>query len=217
MAGLLLSNQGNWWPALKSDGTPFPAGWYFLERVSGSIFGSTELSLRIPTAIFLPITCVLLLLLARRWLPLGAAVVVALVGSLTGTLVSYAVQLSEYQIDAAAVVGVLLLHELVEDIERPTWRTWRLYAMYGGIALACVFSTPAVFVAGPLLLFDAVRELWRRNLGARLLASVVPGCSHSCTSWLRPSAERADREPYWDPQFLPHSGSGARSRSSGTG
>ena len=62
-----ISNQGNWWQALKSDGAPFPAGWYFLERLSGSLFGSTELALRIPTAIFLPITCVLLLLLARRW------------------------------------------------------------------------------------------------------------------------------------------------------
>ncbi len=41
-----------------------------------------------------------------------AAVVVALVGTMTGSLVSYAVQLSEYQIDAAAVVAVLLLHEI---------------------------------------------------------------------------------------------------------
>jgi hypothetical protein len=204
-----ISNQGNWWQALKTDGAPFPAGWYFLERLSGSIFGSTELALRIPTAIFLPITCVLLLLLARRWLPLGAAVVVALVGSLTGTLVSYAVQLSEYQIDAAAVVGVLLLHELIEDIERPTWRTWRLYAMYAGIAVACVFSTPAVFVAGPLLLFDAVRELWRRNLGPRLLASVLAGVLalvHLVAFVLPQSA--LTKEPYWDAQFLPHDGFG---------
>ena len=52
-----ISNSGNWWAALKDAGggtggigAPFPAGWYFLERVSGSLFGSTELALRLPTA-----------------------------------------------------------------------------------------------------------------------------------------------------------------------
>ena len=161
--------------ALKSDGAPFPAGWYFLERVSGSLFGSTELVLRLPTALFLPIGCVLLMLLARRWMPISAAVVVALVGTLTGTLVGYATQVSEYQLDAAAVVAVVLFHEIVWGTDRPTWRSTRVYLAYGGIALACVFSTPAVFIAGPLLLLDAVRLVMRRRLGPQLVGAVVSG------------------------------------------
>ena len=123
-----ISNPGNWWEALKSNGAPFPAGWYFLERISGVLFGSTELVLRLPTALFLPIGCVLLMLLACGWMSTPAAVVVALVGALTGTLVSYAYQVSEYQLDAAAVVAVVLLREIAWEADRPTWRwagsTW---------------------------------------------------------------------------------------------
>ena len=161
-----ISNPGNWFEALKSDGAPFPAGWYFLERLSSSLFGSTELVLRLPTVLFLPVGCVLLMLLARRWMPTAAAVVVALVGALTGTLVSYSLQLSEYQVDAAAVVAVVLLHELAWDVDRPTWRSLRVYLAYGGMALACIFSTPVIFIAGPLLVLDAVRLALDR-LGGR--------------------------------------------------
>jgi hypothetical protein len=205
-----ISNSGNWWGALKVDGAPFPAGWYFLERIAGGIFGSTELVLRIPTALFLPVGCVLLLLLARRAMPIGAALIVALVGTMTGTLVSYALQLSEYQIDAACAVAVVLLHEIVWDVEQPTWRSRRVLLAYGGIALACIFSTPVVFIAGPLLLLDAVRSL-RRPVGPRLVGAVGAGVitlAHLALFVLPQSALRAS--PYWDQQFLPHHGFGGQ-------
>lgn len=144
-----VSAGGNWWATVKTDGAPFSAGWYFLERFSGEIFGSTELALRLPVAFFLPISCLLLMLLARRWISTPAATIVAVVGSLTGTLVSFAVQLSEYQIDAAAVISIVLLYEIARDVDPAPLRSTRTYLCYGGIALACVFSTPAVFVAAP--------------------------------------------------------------------
>ncbi len=206
-----ISNPASWWEALKSDGAPFPAGWYFLERISGSLFGSTELVLRLPTALFLPVGCVLLMLLARRWMPTPAAVVVALVGTLTGTLVSYAIQVSEYQLDAAAVVAVVLLHEIAWEADRPTWRSARVYLAYGGIALACVFSTPAVFIAGPLLFLDALRLAVRRNVGPQLVGAVAAGVivlAHLVVFVLPQSALRASS--YWDPEFLPHHGIGSQ-------
>jgi len=204
-----ISNPGNWWEALRNDGAPFPAGWYFLERISGALFGSTELVLRLPTALFLPVGCVLLMLLARRWMPTSAAVVVALVGALTGTLVSYAIQVSEYQLDAAAVIATVLLHEIAWEADRPTWRSARVYMAYGGIALACVFSTPAVFIAGPLLLLDALRLAQRRTVDARLVGSVSAGVialAHLVVFVLPQSALRSSS--YWDQQFLPHHGFG---------
>jgi len=206
-----ISNPGNWWGALKSDGAPFPAGWYFLERISGALFGSTELVLRLPTALFLPIGCVLLMLLARRWMPTAAAVVVALVGALTGTLVSYAIQVSEYQLDAAAAVAVVLLHEIAWEADRPTWRTTRVYLAYGGIAIACVFSTPAVFIAGPLLLLDALRLVLRRTVGPQLVGAVSAGVialAHLVVFVLPQSALRSSS--YWDQQFLPRHGVGGQ-------
>jgi len=206
-----ISNPGDWWAALKVDGAPFPAGWYFLERFSGGLFGSTELVLRLPTALFLSLGCVLLLLLARRWMATSAAVVVALLGALTGTLASYALQVSEYQVDAAAVVAVVLLHDIAWEADRPDWRSAKIYSAYGGIALACIFSTPAVFIAGPLLLLHALREALRRNLGPQLVGSVAAGLIvlvHLVVFVLPQSALRSS--PYWDSQFLPHHGIGSQ-------
>ena len=206
-----ISKSRDWWPALKTDGGPFPAAWYFLERLSGWLFGSTELALRIPTAVFLPITCVLLLLLARRWMSLPAAVVVALVGGLTGTLVKFAVQLSEYQIDAAAVIAVLLFHEVAAARKRSHWGDVRMWLAYAGIALACLFSTPAIFVAGPVLLLDVVRQARERSLGARTVGAVSAGAialAH-VELFVRPQ-NALTRSDYWDPNFLPHHGVGSQ-------
>ncbi len=202
-----ISKSGDWWSTLKTDGGPFPAGWYFLERGSGWLFGSTELALRIPTAVFLPITCVLLLLLARRWMSLPGAVVLALVGGLTGTLVNFAVQLSEYQIDAAGVIAVLLLYELAASRGRSHWRDVPMWLAYAGIALACLFSTPAVFVAGPVLLLDVVRQARDRSMGARTAAAVAAGAialAHIEFFVRRQNA--LTRSAYWDPNFLPRHG-----------
>jgi hypothetical protein len=69
-----ISKGSGWWAALKTGG-PMPAGWYFLERASSYLFGSTELTLRLPTALFVPVMAVVLMLLARWWMPLWAAVV----------------------------------------------------------------------------------------------------------------------------------------------
>jgi hypothetical protein len=202
-----VSAGGNWWATVKSDGAPFSAGWYFLERFSGDIFGSTELALRLPVALFLPVGCLLLMLLARRWMSTPAATVVAVVGSLTGTLVSFAVQLSEYQIDAAAVVSIVLLYEIARDVDPAPLRSTRTYLCYGGIAVACVFSTPAVFVAAPLLLLDVYRAGRRRNLDAHALGAVGAGAvalAHLALFVLPQSATELRTDSYWAPQFLPH-------------
>jgi hypothetical protein len=205
-----ISNSANWWQALKTDGAPFPAGWYFLERISGELFGSTELSLRVPTAVFLPLTCVLLLLLARRWMPLVPAVAVAFVGSFTGCLFAYAIQLSEYQVDAAAVIAILLLHVMASEVFEtadPGWRSPRVILAYAGITLACVFSTPAVFIAGPILLLDVGRAAWRRTVTLQAAAAVVSGSVILLQLLLFVLPQNAlTKSGYWDTNFLPHHG-----------
>jgi len=202
-----ISEGSGWWQSLKVDGAPFPAGWYFMERFAGEVFGSTELVLRLPTAIFLPIASLLLLLLARRWMPLPAALAVALVGTLTGDLLSYSVQLSEYVIDAAAVCAIVLLHELGDDANGDPQRRRRLFLCYAGMAVACLFSTPVVLVAGPLLVLDVVRDLRTRALGRRTIAAVAAGTValvHLAVFVLRQNA--LTKSDYWDPQFLPRHG-----------
>ena len=200
-----ISKSHGWWAALRVDGAPFPAGWYFLERASSALFGSTELTLRLPTVLFLPVTAVLAYLLARRWLPLAASVAVSLVAALPGTLLVFAVQLSEYQIDAAAALAVLLLHDVAAD--RPT--RGRLAACYGGMALACIFATPALFVAAPVLALDVVRALRSPLHRSRAAAAVVSGLvilAHLGLFVIRQNNLR--KSDYWDAQFLPHHGLG---------
>jgi hypothetical protein len=206
-----ISNPTDWFQTLKGDGAPFPMGWYFLERASGALFGSTELALRLPTAVFLPIGCVLLMLLLRRWTSTTCAVVVALIGTLTGTLFGYGIQVSEYQVDAAAVVAVVLLHEIAGEVpERGGW-SGRIYLAYGGIALACLFGTPAVFIAGPLLLLDAIRAVARRAIDAQVLAAVGAGVIILAHLFLFVMPQNAlTKSNYWDPQFLPHHGFGGQ-------
>ncbi len=204
-----ISLPGNWWAGLKGDGGPFTAGWFFLERAAASLFGSTELVLRLPTALFLPLGCVLLLFLARRWMPLGAALVVALVGGLTGTLFIYAVQLSEYEIDAAAVVAIVLLHEIAGDVDASQWRSPRIYLAYAGVGLACVFSTPAVFVAAPILLLDTLRALRARALRPQTIGAAGAGLIAvlHLELFIRPQ-NALTKSDYWDVNFLPHNGVG---------
>ncbi len=207
-----ISEPSGWWQSLKVDGAPFPAGWYFTERFAGQLFGSTELVLRLPTATFLPVTGLLLLLLARRWMPLPAAVAVALVGSLTGDLLTYSVQLSEYVIDAAAVCAIVLLHEIGDDSNSDSARRSALYLCYSGIAVACIFSTPAMLVvASPILLLDVVRDLRTGALGRRTLWAVGAGAIallHLGLFVLRQNA--LTKTDYWDSQFLPHHGLGSQ-------
>lgn len=199
-----ISEANNWWLSLR-NGAPFPAGWYFLERFLGQTFGSTELVLRAPTACLLPVTCLLFFLLARRWVPVPVALGLALAGTLTGDLISYSLQLSEYIIDAAAVIGVVLLHDIADEtVDRRT-----IYLAYGGMAVACVFSTPAIFVTGPLLLLDVFRQFRRHDLGARTIAAAVAGSvalAH-ILFFVMPQ-NTVSKRPYWDGQFAPHNGVG---------
>lgn len=202
-----LGLSDHWWSALRADGGPFPAGWFFLERATMALFGSTELAMRLPVAAFLPMTSVFLFLLARRWTPLPAAVLVSLVGTLTGIIVDFAVQLSEYQLDAAAAVLVVLLHEVAADAIPAGWRSWRVYLAYGGIGLACLFSTPALFLAGPLLLIDVLRALRRRSDAVHAAAAIGAGILillHLGLFVLRQNA--LTKSSYWDANFMPHRG-----------
>ena len=200
-----ISEANNWWFSLRHVGAPFPAGWYFLERFLGQTFGSTELVLRAPTAFLLPVTCLLLFLLARRWVPLPVALGLALAGTLTGDLISYSLQLSEYIIDAAAVIGVVLLHDIADGaVEKRT-----VYVAYGGMAVACLFSTPTIFVLGPLLLLDVFRQFRRHDWGGRTVAAVMAGSvalAH-IVIFVVPQNATSKRQ-YWDGQFAPHTGFG---------
>ena len=209
VAGLLHLQSGNWFEALKSDGAPFPAGWYFLERLSRLALRQHRAGPAAPDGSLPPVGCVLLMLLARGGWPIGG-------GRRRRPGRRPDRHAGELRPPAVRVPGrrcgrgggrPVARGRLGGPIGRrgdPRGST----SPTGGSPSACIFSTPAIFIAGPLLLLDACvwpgAEPRRADAGAR---SGGPGVlAHLVV--VRPAPERARSSPYWDPQFLPHDGLG---------
>ncbi len=202
-----IAYQGNWWQALTADNAPFAAGWYLLERAVATLFGTTELTLRLATAAWLPLLSGLLFLLASRFVRPPVALVVALLGSLVPGLIPYVVQLKPFVIDSAAAVAVVYFFLLAHSpplLRRRHGAALRLLS-YLAVATACVFSVGAVLVAGPLLLVDAAVALRRRDLAVRLLGAGSAGVIALLALGVFVLRQNAlTRSTYWAPQFLPH-------------
>ncbi|MGA9775520.1 MAG: hypothetical protein WBU92_06315, partial [Candidatus Dormiibacterota bacterium] len=134
-----IAYQGNWWHALTADNAPFAAGWYLLERVVATLFGTTELTLRLATAAWLPLLSGLLFLLASRFVRLPVALVVALLGSLAPGLIPYVVQLKPFVIDSAATVAVVYFFLLAHSppLLRRRHGAARRLLSYLAVAVAC--------------------------------------------------------------------------------
>jgi hypothetical protein len=78
---------------------------------------------------------------------------------------------------------------------------------YAGLTVACFFSTPAVFIAGPILLLDVGRSAWRRTITLRAVAAVVSGVLILLQLVLFVLPQNAlTSSDYWDANFIPHSG-----------
>jgi hypothetical protein len=202
-----ISYGANWWQALHTDAAPSPAGWYFLERFTGQLFGSREITLRLPTAMWLLVSCVLLLLIARRWMPLPAALGVALIGGLNGGLLGFSVQIEPFLADTGSILVLLLLHDIAVTQPR-TKRGGRLASLcYAGIAVATIFGLATILVAGPLLAADVVATA-RGKAGYRQLVGAVAagmiGLVGLAFFTIRQNA--LTKISYWDASFLPRTG-----------
>jgi len=209
-----ISYDGGWLQGLRADHmASIATGWFLVERWTGEVFGSTELSLRTPIVVFFVLNCVLLLLLARRWMPLWAALAVALVGGLTPDIVQYAVQLKPYVVDSATVIAVLLLHDIARHQEPSlSGRRVTLWC-YLGIGTACFFGTATVLVAGPLLLVDALqalRSLRSKLLYRRILEIAVAGVPALVNVALQARENPSSEYSYWGPWFPPRHGIAAQ-------
>lgn len=195
-----FSHLGGWVQGIQADHTTSMAtGWYFIERWSGQLFGSTELALRIPTAAFLVLDCVLLLRLSRRWFPLPIACAVALVAALTTDLVNFAIQLAPYDVDTVTVVAVLLLIDSIPNDRR------RGIFRYFGIGVACFFGSATVFVAAPLLALDAVRAI-RRRVWWRIYGIASAGVIALMNLALQVKENNIGEYRYWSTGYPSHHG-----------
>ena len=73
--------------------------------------------------------------------------------------------------------------------------------------MACIMSTPALFLAAPLLVLDCVRALRSRAKATQVVAATETGIlilAHLALFVLRQNA--LTTASGWDPQFMPHHG-----------
>ena len=153
------------------------------------------------------VSCVLLLLIARRWMPLPAALGVALIGGLNGGLLGFSVQIEPFLADTGSILVLLLLHDIAVTQPR-TKRGGRLASLcYAGIAVATIFGLATILVAGPLLAADVVATA-RGKAGYRQLVGAVAagmiGLVGLAFFTIRQNA--LTKISYWDASFLPRTG-----------
>jgi hypothetical protein len=155
------------WGQLHTSSAPFTAGWIGLEWAAAALLGTTEWALRLPMAVAIPVMAMVTYWLARRWLGPVAAVLVAAVLMVDGSILVYGLLLKPFVFDGLwTVVAVLLwLHLEGVGVRWPV----RLLG-YLGLGLITVAAVPTVFVLGPLLVLGLVRAA--RGSFGRLLAQL---------------------------------------------
>ena len=85
-----------------------------------------------------------------------------------------------------------------------------MWSGYGAIAVACLMSSPVLFVVCPLLVLDVGRSAWRRSARPRTVGALVAGMvalAHLYFFVLPQNQLRTSA--FWNGQFLPHHGLGA--------
>lgn len=150
-----------------------PIGYLYVERFLLETLGNTEKVLRLPSLMAGLLGLPMFLLVARRVLSPGGAVLAMLLFSLSEPMIYYSVELKPYNID---VLAALLLFWVTLRIIQSGWRPVDL-ALFGLVACAgLLFSYTQVFmiaVLGSGLLVQAWREKKQRQAIAVAVMCIV--------------------------------------------
>ncbi len=201
------------WRALWSERLAFgqvaPRGFVLLEKAGATLWGASDLGLRlVPLAASLA-SLWLFAGLARRLLATRAAVVFALVlFALQPELLRYAAQVKPYASDLAVALGLTLLAMELAGAERPAART-ALLAGAAGIGAVFVSHAAALVLAGLALGLVAGAAapgrrpaLPRLGLVAATWSAAAGAAALAAHRELPPEAREYLRH-YWAPSFAP--------------
>ena len=204
-----VSVDHNWWSALQHANAPMSAAWFATEHLAIAARGNRESTLRLANVGWLLVAGLGTYALARRWLSIIAAVLLALVVIVNGMLLPFALQLAPYAADAAgtviAVAALLYAREAAH--------TRRRIAAFGVACFGLTLATPAVFVVGPII--GCLLYEWWSGKGDRLLlrgslATLAVGGLHLFLFVMR--QDSLTKGTYWDTNFVPHSNVSAAAR-----
>ena len=166
-----IAQGGAFLAHLSTAAAPLSLGWVGVETAARLVLGNTEVGLRTPMFVVLPVLGVATHVLARRWLGPAASFCVAALLLVNLWIVNYGLQLKSYSYEALFAVATLGLYLA---IQRATWSRVQLVGLYVLLGLTCVCSLPNLFIVFPLLALDLVRALWQRS-ALRIAGEAVAG------------------------------------------
>jgi hypothetical protein len=166
-----IAQGGAFLAHLSTAAAPLSLGWVGVETAARLVLGSTEVGLRTPMFVVLPVLGVATHVLARRWLGPAASFCVAALLLVNLWIVNYGLQFKSYSYEALFAVATLGLYLAMQ---RATWSRARLVGLYIALGLTCVFSLPNLFIMVPLLVLDLVRALRQRS-ALRIAGEAVAG------------------------------------------
>jgi hypothetical protein len=151
---------GQVWSELKMGDDPTPPFFYVLTRTFVAIFGSSEVSIRLPEALaFVLMGAALYTLVAKRSRPRYGLVAVLFV--LASGVYGYAYEARPYGLPLGFAAVALLCWQLAADADR--YRRPALVGLGAGLAAAVACHYYAVLILIPLGLGELVRSLyWKR-------------------------------------------------------
>lgn len=186
---------------------PLALGWFGIESAARIVLGNTEAGLRAPMFLAFPVLGAATYRVARCWLGVLPSFLVAGMLLVNGWIAFYALQLKSYSYEALVAVATLGLYLV---IRRSTWGRLQLIGLFALLGLACVFSLPNVFVAGPLLVLElsrAVRERHQRLLRiAGVALTAVIALAHYLL-FVSPQSNGTGKQAltsFFRQQFAPH-------------
>ena len=183
-----------------------PIGYLWLTRLSVTVFGGSELALRLVAVLGSLVALAVFALLARRLLPPTAAAVATLLFATTPNLIVYSSKVKQYSTDVMA--AVVLIHA---TCCLPARLRWTEAARFAGLAAALVWlSQPAIPVA-----FCCAAVVAGRGVRApRDVLRLLPGTALLGASVLveylvalRRQSMDATLKTYWRAGFPPSHGS----------
>jgi hypothetical protein len=166
-----IGQGGTFLAHLSTAAAPLSLGWIGLETAARLVLGNTEVGLRTPMFVVLPVLGVATHLLARRWLGPAMSFSVAALLLVNLWIVNYGLQLKSYSYEALFAVATLGLYLVMQ---RATWGRARLVGLYVVLGLTCVCSLPNLFIVAPLLVLDLVRAL-RQRAALRIAGEAIAG------------------------------------------
>jgi 4-amino-4-deoxy-L-arabinose transferase-like glycosyltransferase len=152
-----------------------PAGYLIVERICFVLFGDAERGLRLPSLLAGLGAMVLFYYLARRVLPLRAALVGIILFASLDPLVSFSQEAKPYSTDVVAALAVLFVAARAMD-EPGSISRWVQYFLVGSAAV--LFSYPAILVllaTGIVLLIELRHKFWPSAAGALAACCAVEG------------------------------------------